>query len=199
MTKLVDISGSKFGELLVVERVPRQLGDKHTKWVCKCSCGSETVATYINLKSGNTTSCGCKRRPHGGTGTPTHKCWLSMMRRCVWKSDAFRYQGIVSVCDRWHDYRLFLEDIGERPSAQHSLDRINNEKGYEPGNVRWATMTEQQQNRRNNNWIEVRGQRKVLAEWARHCGVTPAAIRFYIKRHGSLDTYPRLLALLGED
>jgi hypothetical protein len=194
MTRLVDISGGRYGDLLVVERVPRQPGDKHTKWRCECDCGNTTTATYINLKSGNTTSCGCKRRPHGETNSPTYRCWSSMMRRCVWKSDSKRYQGVVSVCERWRDYQLFRLDMGERPSELHSLDRIDNAKGYEPGNVRWATSQQQNQNKKNNRWVVVNGERKVLAEWARVCNVTPAALRFYIRRHGSLDGHPRLLS-----
>ena len=189
MTKLMDISGSKFGDLIVIGRATRQPGDKHTKWICRCGCGVETVVTYINLKTGNTTSCGCKRRPHGDTGTPTYNCWHSMMKRCVWRSDAFRYQGVVSVCNRWRDYRLFLEDMGERPSVGHSLDRIDNKKGYEPGNVRWATPMEQCANKTNNRWIEINGEKKILIEWARHFGVTAPALRQYIARHGSLDGY----------
>ena len=194
--RLVDISGGRYGDLLVIERVPRQSGDKHTKWLCRCDCGNTSISTYINLKTGNTTSCGCKRRPHGDTMTPTWKCWHSMMRRCVWKSDAHRYQNVVRVCERWKDYRLFFADVGERPSPDHSLDRIDNAKGYEPGNVRWATAKEQCGNKTNNRWIEVRGERKILTDWARYCGVTPAAIRSYIARHGSLDSYPKLILAL---
>lgn len=188
MTRLVDISGSKYGDLLVVERVPRQPDDKHTKWQCQCACGNTTVATYINLKSGNTTSCGCKRRPHGEANSSTHRCWSSMMRRCVWKSDS-KYNQVVPVADEWRDFKTFFKDMGERPSLGHSLDRIDNSKGYEPGNVRWATSVEQNSNRRDNVWIEVRGQRKTLAGWARHFNVTPAAVRQYYRRHGTLNTY----------
>lgn len=188
MTRLVDISGSKYGDLLVVERVPRQLGDTHTKWQCQCDCGNTTVATYINLKSGNTTSCGCKRRPHGEANSPTHGCWSSMMRRCVWKSDS-KYNQVVPVADEWRDFKTFFKDMGERPSLGHSLDRIDNSKGYEPGNVRWATSVEQNSNRRDNVWIETRGERRTIAGWARYFKVTPRAVREYYRRHGTLDTY----------
>jgi len=192
MTRLVDISGSKYGDLLVVERVPRQPDDKHTKWQCQCDCGNTTVVTYINLKSGNTTSCGCKHRPHGETNSPTHRCWSSMMRRCVWKSDS-KYNQVVPVADEWRDFKTFFKDMGERPSLGHSLDRIDNSKGYEPGNVRWATSVEQNSNRRDNVWIETRGERRTIAGWARYFKVTPRAVREYYRRHGTLDTY-RLIA-----
>ena len=192
MTRLIDITGGKYGDLLVIERAARVPGEKHTKWLCTCDCGNATVATYINLKTGNTTSCGCKRRPHGETNSPTYRSWSSMMRRCVWRSDSKRYQGIVPVCERWKDYQLFRLDMGLRPSAKHSLDRIDNAKGYEPGNVRWATMTMQNRNKTNNVFIESRGHKKTIAEWAEIAGVTHAAIRWYFKRHGSLDAYRRL-------
>lgn len=195
MSRLIDITGRRFGKLVVRERAARDPHDKHTKWVCDCDCGGESSVTYINLKSGNTASCGCNRKPHGQSGSSTWRCWHSMMMRCVWKSDSPRYQGRVKVCDKWHDYRLFLEDVGERPSLAFSLDRIDNEGHYEPGNVRWATAKEQARNRSSNSWINVRGTQKIITDWAEICGISVTSVRRYMKRNGSLDGHPKLLAL----
>lgn len=119
------------------------------------------------------------------------------MRRCVWKSDSFRYQGIVHVCERWKDYSLFVLDMGERPSINHTLDRINNDRGYEPGNVRWATAKEQNRNKTNNHIVDINGEKKTISEWAELFGVSPAAVRSYKNRHGGLEQYPRYLEWAG--
>lgn len=188
MGRLIDISGKRFGKLVVLEREPRLKSDKHTKWRCVCDCGQQTVATYINLKTENTTSCGCNRKPHGMTGSLTWRSWSSMMRRCVWKSDS-KYNGFVKVDYHYYDYINFVADLGERPSPQHTIDRIDNSRGYEVGNLRWATTYEQSRNKRSNRWVSHKGQTMILSDWARHYGVTHPAIRSYVNKHGSLDGY----------
>lgn len=188
MGRLVDITGQKFGKLVVLERVPRQVGDNHTKWLCVCDCGQQTTVTYINLKSQNTTSCGCIRKPHGMTGSATWRSWFSMMRRCVWKSDS-SYNQVISVDPHYQNFANFLDDLGERPTAQHTIDRIDNRRGYEVGNLRWATPKEQSRNKRTNRWVTHNGETKILSDWAEHYGVTHQAIRAYIKKYGSLEGY----------
>jgi len=91
-----------------------------------------------------------------------------MRQRCYNKSDEkfpiYGGRGIV-VSERWKDFQNFLDDMGERPSSHHSLDRIDTNGNYEPGNCRWATQTEQQRNRRNNRLITYNGQTKCVREW----------------------------------
>lgn len=102
-------------------------------------------------------------------GTPTYKSWVGMIQRCTNPNDPSynRYGAIgITVCDRWKDFRLFFEDLGERPKYT-SLDRINNEKGYEPGNCVWATSYEQNNNKRTNKLITYNGKTQTLAMWAR--------------------------------
>lgn len=188
MTRLIDLSGLRYGKLVAVERVQRKDGDKHTKWLCRCDCGETTVAIYNNLTRGNTKSCGCNRKPHGMTDTRAWRCWHSMMARCVWKSDS-KYNGVVSVSPEWHDFTQFYKDMGDSPSDKHTLDRIDNLYGYEMGNVRWATSKDQARNKKNNNWITHNGETKVITDWAAYFRVTPAAVRKYVNRHGSLDGY----------
>jgi hypothetical protein len=85
------------------------------------------------------------------------------------------------VCAEWKDFAVFLAHVGPRPSAKHSLDRIDNARGYEPGNVRWATLSEQARNRRPNIWIEYQGKRMVLSDWAASLGLNQSRTfaRFY--------------------
>lgn len=148
-----DISGKRFGKLLVKEWAG------NSRWLCLCDCGKNTLVLTANLNRGNTTSCGCIRKiesskrntTHGLSNTHVYKTWLSMRRRCRdKKSISYLTYGAkgIDVIDRWYDNLLeFVKDVGHPPTPGHTLDRIDNSKGYEPSNVRWATATEQARNR----------------------------------------------------
>jgi hypothetical protein len=93
----------------------------------------------------------------------------------------------ISVCDRWNkSFEAFVEDVGERPTPEHTLDRIDNDGNYEPTNVRWATRQEQANNRRNNVRITHNGQTKTLAAWARDIGITPEGVAYRIQHNKPL-------------
>lgn len=116
---------------------------------------------------------------HGMTKTITYSSWRSMRSRCNNPKDASyaRYGGAgVYVCERWSSFECFLEDMGERPSLEHSLDRIDNSKGYEPNNCRWASILQQHNNRGDNRVLEFNGESLTLAEWARKLGVNRLTI-----------------------
>jgi len=169
------------------------------KWKCVCDCGGTVVTIQKRLKCGGVRSCGCLKKEavirqghlnatHRETGlTPEYRAWRSMINRCYnSKSKNFgNYGGRgIQVCKRWREsYESFLEDVGRRPSSEHSLDRFpDNDGNYEPSNVRWATKEEQGRNRRTNRLITINGETKCLREWSQFSGVGENTIKERIAR-----------------
>lgn len=116
---------------------------------------------------------------------PEYTVWRGMIERCCNPANiSFRYYGArgIAVCDRWrNDFAAFLADVGARPSTRHSIDRINSNGHYEPGNCRWATWTEQNRNRRNNKLVTIDGVTKPLAAWSEGAVVKPATFNKRIR------------------
>lgn len=182
MRKTEQLVGRQFGRLLVID-------DKGTcdarRITCRCECG--VVKDYYpqHVRSGRTQSCGCLRRElsreqikHGHARThqltSEYLIWEGMRKRCQSpKCQAYKLYGGrgIFVCERWNSFENFLADMGRRPSATHTLDRIDNDGPYSPENCRWATRTEQARNRRSTIMIEVFGQRMSVAEAAEMHGI----------------------------
>lgn len=125
-------------------------------------------------------------RKHGMRNTPEYQAWVSMIARTSnerWR-DYHRYGGRgIRVCGRWREsFEAFYVDVGPRPSPEHSLDRIDVDGHYEPGNVRWATRVEQGRNKRNNRLVTSGGETASLAEWAARVGLRPGTIRMRLER-----------------
>lgn len=154
MSNIVNMEGKKYGRLLVISKedsTKRGLA----RWLCKCDCGKKIVVNGSCLRTGNTTSCGCSMNKVNGEAksrTPEYSCWESMISRCENKNNNawHNYGGRgIYVHPKWRNSFLdFLNDVGRRPSKDYSLDRIDNNGNYEPGNVRWATREQQNKNRR---------------------------------------------------
>jgi len=151
------LEGKSFGFLTVIERTESSEAAAH--WLCLCFCGNFTTARGTSLRRLETISCGCQKgkqpeflKTAGGLSkTAAYRSWASMINRCRNPNyHAYhRYGGRgITVCKRWLSYENFLADMGKRPSNKHSLDRINNSKGYSPSNCRWATRSQQQKNKR---------------------------------------------------
>lgn len=163
----------RYGRLLVLEVFSE---GKSRRARVRCDCGAEKTVYCGHLRSGATTSCGCAWvdavATHGATRggrkpPPEYLVWKTMRARCENPRDPGfpRYGGRgIKVCSRWSDYAAFIADMGPRPSPRHSIDRIDNDRGYEPGNCRWATPAEQSRNTSRNIWVEIDGERLVLKD-----------------------------------
>ena len=153
-----DLVGRIFGRLEVICRDWSKSINRSKSWVCKCSCGNRVSVISAKLKAGQK-SCGCIiGEHHGESNTPEYRTWGAMIGRCYNKNtpNYIDYGGRgITVCDEWREsYLMFLGHIGRRPSAEHSIDRIDNDGNYEPGNVRWTTASIQNSNKRSRQKVE---------------------------------------------
>lgn len=142
--KRKDLTGKKFGYWVVLGFAEKR--NRYSLWNCRCVCGKEKAVLASTLMTGSSKSCGCKRKPPGYSKSPTYRSWMAMRQRCNNpKSDNYaRYGALgITVCRSWNkSFKDFLKDMGIRPEGT-TLDRIENSKGYFPGNVRWATPAQQ--------------------------------------------------------
>lgn len=213
MIRFKNIAGQRFGRLTALRRTG-DTGHCGFIWECQCDCGNLKHSDTGSLTSGNVKSCGCLRvivakqngaknathgifrgRKHTGWAASkrglkrTWTSWVSMRHRChSCKHHAFsRYGGRgITVCERWNDFKLFLEDMGIRP-AGHSIERINNDGNYCQSNCKWATGMEQGRNKRNNRLITINGITKHLAGWSLVSGISTQLIWQRIKKGWTWD------------
>lgn len=194
--KFIDRTGQIFGRLTVVYPITK---DGRKVWVCRCQCGKDKTVRASELTQGKTQSCGCLRSECTSQRRTTHGCsdknkkimeyrtWDAMKDRCInTKSKAYSEyggRGIV-ICDHWRDhFDNFLQDMGKKPTKNHSIDRKNNDGHYScghcdqcasngwPANCRWATRSEQSSNRRNNRVLEFNGRSQIMVRWAEELSI----------------------------
>jgi len=182
----VDLIGQTFGRLFVVSLSPEPSSNR--KWVCVCSCGNVVTVYGANLRRNHTQSCGCiaKDRRKTSNSLPDmrdsaeYRSWAGMIQRCTNSNNPayLNYGGRgITVCDKWLSFENFYRDMGDRPSEKHSLDRIDNNKGYCKENCRWATKKEQSNNRRNLVVLELAGDRHTITEWSVLLGLPWSTIK----------------------
>ncbi len=175
---------------------------KPVRWIARCECGTVKEFAGAQFYNSNTRSCGCLKREmtvarniagttHGQSHSlgirapsPTYRTWMMMIQRCCNpKHQAFaRYGGRgITVCDRWREsFEAFEADVGTRPNGL-TLDRVDNSKGYEPGNCRWATRMEQNRNTRSNRMLTLDGETLCLIAWAERYSIEATTISERIK------------------
>lgn len=155
-----NLIGQKFNRLKILRR-----SNKYSLWECICDCGKIIYAGSTALMQNKTKSCGCYQRSldksnnnkkHGQSNNLTYVSWSAMKNRGLGKTWKNRYfdRGIT-ICKEWHSFEKFFDDMGSRPSKDHSIERIDNNKGYYKENCKWATREEQQNNRERTIFLEV--------------------------------------------
>jgi hypothetical protein len=194
MIRNAPIVGQKFGRWTIVEPAPRHPVSNKKRFICRCDCGTVKVVRSDALAS--TRSCGClaremasaRRRPDGcESQTPEYAAWRRAIDRCTNPNNKkYKYYGGrgIKVCARWMEsYEAFLADVGRKPSPELSIDRIDNDGDYEPGNVRWGTSEQQNNNRRSHRiFVEVAGTKVPLAKIARSSGLPYSRILNRLRR-----------------
>lgn len=180
--KLINLTGTRFGRLIVVKRGPNypHPTKKIPQWVCHCDCGKDRIINGCNLRRGLVKSCGCLRKEITIARTLTHGCsgkrgkrateyetWAGMRQRCFNEnnSDYRNYGGRgITICERWDSFENFLADMGRKPSKRHTIERTNNELGYTPENCVWAIHLTQANNTRSNRFFVYKSRRMTIRQ-----------------------------------
>jgi hypothetical protein len=189
VTAAKDMVGQSFGRLTVVSRAPNSLHGK-SRFNCICECGRSTVVAGQCLRRSHTKSCGCWRVEMPSLAFTTHgmanKCaeyriWSHIKTRCLNpKNRAYpRYGGRgIRMCSAWRDsFAEFYKNMGQRPSTRHSIERVDNDGNYEPGNCVWALPVVQASNRSTVRLIEYQGVSGTMAWWSRSTGIPYMKLR----------------------
>lgn len=191
MGKLIDLTGKRFGRLVVVRRNGTWM-NRHILWECKCDCGNITTVNVNNLRNGTIKGCGCLRSEklktrntkHGMTSSKEYSVWCGMKSRCYNASSQYynNYGGRgITVCISWiHSFEKFFEDMGKCPSG-FTLERINNDLGYSPENCKWASRKDQSINKRNVKLYTYNGETRCLKDWAENLGICKSTLQDRLK------------------
>lgn len=183
--------GKKYGRLTVIKF--SHIEKRNACWLCKCDCGNEKIVSGHSLQKENTRSCGCLKKSHGFFGTKFYIAWINLNVRCRNKNNVgFKYYGGrgIKVCKRWRKFENFRDDMHESylkhveefGIRQTTIDRIDSNKNYYKENCRWATITEQNRNKRSNIRITIKGKTLTLKEWSRELNLSVHTVtKKYVK------------------
>ena len=178
---MIDLTNQKFGRLTAKRKGEHRYG--HITWVCECDCGKEVSVVANSLRRNLSKSCGCLNREiisaakkHGMYGTPIYAAWHHMKQRCLNPKDK-RYSAYggrgIKVCERWLDCQNFMEDMLPSYRDGLTIERKDVNGNYQPDNCCWITLSEQGHNRRSSIFIEYKGERLNLAQWAKRFNIHP--------------------------
>ena len=184
MRKKINLLGQKFGKLTVIKELDERSKRGMVMWLCQCDCGNYVKHTCNDLRSGKSKSCGCSQNmghpTHGKCDTRIYEIWASMKKRCLNKNcqsyDNYGGRGII-ICDEWLKFENFYTWAIENGYNDNlTLDRVNNNLGYNPNNCRWANRYTQANNKRNNVLITYNGKTQTLPQWCRELNLPYATI-----------------------
>ncbi len=206
MPKKLNLIGKNFGKLTVIDESGYR--NKKVYWLCQCACGNLCEVPTGNLRSGNTTSCGCVHKEsvsklfktHGKTDTRLYVIWCHMKQRCYDENiklyEYYGRRGIV-MCDEWKDsFQAFYDwSINNGYNDTLTIDRIDVNGNYEPSNCRWATKTQQSRNRRSNIYFTYNGETHCLKEWCELLSLNYGTVHSRLCRNWSIE---RALELEGK-
>ena len=160
-----DLTGRKFGRLTVLERAANPSRNQ-IRWRCRCACGRHKIILAGDLTSGGSRSCGCVFFKHGMASSPEYHAYGHAKARCTNpRHPAFKNYGGRGISFLYASFEEFFADVGPRPKGM-TLDRIDNDQGYRPGNCRWSTVAEQRNNTRSNVILAAFGRTRNRTQWA---------------------------------
>lgn len=202
-------NGTRFVVVGMAE--PRRTGNGTARqYKCACDCGNEKIVVSCSLKAGKTQSCGCLHKEilrgrmlvhghsSGSVRTPEHSAWHSLRQRCNNPSNR-KYQDYGGkVCERWNSFSAFFADMGVKPSAKHSVGRINNDGDYCPDNCRWETPSQQANNCRSNRLVTFKGKTLNIKQWSREVGISYTALLARFKRGWDAEVALTVPAIIGK-
>lgn len=192
---ITNLKGQKYNKLKVLEFA--EIKNGHTFWKCLCDCGNTLNAEAYNLKSSHTKSCGCEKTrlikekvENSWTKVDEYKVYSGMLSRCNNPNNKsyinYGDRGI-KVCKKWSEQRYgfleFYKSVGRRPTKHHEIERLDNNRGYEPGNCAWVIRDVNAKNKRNTLKIEHNGQTKTARVWAKEYGLQYGTV-YWRYRHG---------------
>lgn len=199
--RFIDLTGKKFNRLYVNGEAEERSSSNEIMWECTCDCGTHLKVRGNGLRRGNTQSCGCFQREQATSFNTTHGCTTSCKRpnrlyriyagmksRCynINVKDYSNYGGRgISVCSRWlgeNGFINFMEDMGEPPRVEDSINRIDNNGNYEPNNCQWASHEEQANNTRRNVYITYKNETKTISQWAHSLNMEMKTLHFRLRK-----------------
>lgn len=195
--RVKNIIGQRFNRLVVIEYAGLS-NQNQAKWLCRCDCNNEVSVEAGSLKTGNTQSCGCLNRElirsrksrltHGMRNSLEYSTWCSIKRRCYNpnQENYERYGGKgIRMCARWlNSFENFYEDMGPKPTHNHTIERKDSSKDYSPDNCIWLPSRYQSKNRRTVIKIKYQGKEMILKDWARELGMNYITLYYRIIKQG---------------